>query len=129
MMKQGVIIVSILVIVLGLGMWYAYTHFELPYRKKPVEYVNISISAIHNGNKVSTGYVIETIDGTRYGNTTQYYELIKVPKNEMITAYNVNLKNQLFYQDNHSLNASEDGGAHPGRDCHQHHGGGRYRDP
>jgi hypothetical protein len=97
---RPIIIVLLLFLILGGTFTYLYFKYE---PSKPVELINISISADYEHKKITTGYVIETKEGLIEGNTSQSYELEKVPEGET-RVYNKNIENQTFYKDVQNLN-------------------------
>ena len=85
----------------------ALAFFYFTYDKKEVslDYSNISISAEFNNQKIKTGFIVETIDGTIEGNTSQSYEKVIV-RNGLVKIYNKNLNGQNFYTDSKEINIS-----------------------
>ena len=89
----GILLVFCLILASGFGFLY----YKYEYKTESVEYSNISISAEFEGNKIKTGYVIETSNGEILGNTSKSYEKETVKVGDTIKIYNKNLKNQNFY--------------------------------
>lgn len=100
-MKQLIIIVLSLGLLIGAGFYIYYRYDPLT----TTNYSNISISTEKGDKKIPTGYIIETSEGIKQGNTSQSYELVKVP-NEQIKIYNTNIKGQTFYKDEKIINIS-----------------------
>jgi len=85
------------------------TFFYFRYSNQPSEkFINLTISAKEGKNLIKTGYVIESIDGIKKGNTSQTYRLDKVRYGQFFTIYNENLEDQLYFQDKRTLNASKE---------------------
>ena len=83
----------------------AFFYFTLDKTEVSSEYSNISISADFNNQKIKTGFIVETIDGTIESNTSQSYEKVIV-KNGLVKIYNKNLDGQIFYIDSREINIS-----------------------
>jgi len=90
--------IIIFIILLAGGIALIYFNYNPNNIKK---FVNLSISAEYNNQKIKTGFKIGDIEG----NTSQYYELIQV-KEGMIKIKNINLKDQNFYEEERIINAS-----------------------
>ena len=92
--------VLILFLIISSGLTYIYINYKSPNQGE--DFVNVSILAKYNGKTIKTGFKIGNITG----NTSDYYELIKIKKG-WISIQNVNLKNQTFYEDKEIFNISK----------------------
>lgn len=75
--------------------------------QKEEESINLSISTEYNHQKIKTQLEITSTNGTQFLNTSQYYEIIQVPKGE-ITIKNKNIENQDYYQNIYKYNVSDE---------------------
>lgn len=108
MNKKAKLGVYIFVIVLAVALVFIYIKYEKPLRQKPIEYTNLSLVAREEGNRIKTGFVVETSEKIIIGNTSRYFEVVNVPKNESIRVYNTNLDNQEYFKDIKELTITED---------------------
>lgn len=101
-MNNKIIILIVFIIVLCGVLGFIYLKYQKPFGSQ--EYVNLSISAESNGKKIITGFKV----GDIYGNTSQDYELVQVPKNQnYVNVENVNLPNQFYYKTTQTINLSD----------------------
>lgn len=105
MNKQTIYLIIFCLILAG---GFGYFYYKYDFKKPTLEFSTISISAEYNNQKVVTGYVIKTSNGTKIANTSQSYEKAMVVKNTIIKIYNKNIEDQNFYTDLREFNITED---------------------
>jgi len=105
-MENKTIYLILFCLVLAGGFAYFYYNYDL--KKEVIEFSNLSISAEFNGQKIKTGYVIESEHGKIEGNTSQSYEKAIVTKNQEIKIYNKNIDDQNYYIDSRTFNITKD---------------------
>lgn len=97
MMKKGIFILFLIILIIGIGIFFVWK-WEVNNKQNILDgMANISISAIFEGNKVITGFEIQTINELINGQTSSSYERLIVNINQTIKVTNVNLENQSYY--------------------------------
>lgn len=104
-MNKSTVFLIIFCILLAGGLFYFSKNID--FSRKKIEYSNLSISAELKGQKIKTGYIIETSQGRIVGNTSQTYEKQTIQRNQIIKVYNKNLDNQNFYTNYQEINLTE----------------------
>jgi len=104
-MENKTIYLILFCLVLAGGFAYFYYNYDL--KKEVIEFSNLSISAEFNGQKIKTGYIIESEHGKIEGNTSQSYEKAIVTKNQEIKIYNKNIDDQNYYIDSRTFNITK----------------------
>lgn len=97
-MKKPIVWVLIFLILLVSIVAFVYFKYEKPNQDKiSGEMVNISISSEFEGKKISTGFLIKTVDGQIEGRTSNSYEMIQIRANQTIYVTNKNIEDQFYY--------------------------------
>lgn len=95
-------ILGLVIFVLILIGFLTFIYFKFEPKTQSKEFSNISISAESEKKKIVTGFLVNG----ESGNTTEYYQLVTVPKGE-VKIENVNLPGQYYYKDTKLINASQ----------------------
>ncbi len=106
-MNKKVVYTIIIILLIGVTLYFVNQKYQLTNFRKP-KMINLSLASEHNGQKIMTGFIIETPYETIRGNTSQSYEMIRIPKNEDVTIYNTNLGEQKFYTDKRKINVTDE---------------------